>query len=204
MTAPLTRRSALQLMALAPAAAAFGWTGVEADRARQAATAARAAAGVAGAVFEPQFFDAHEWRLVRLLCDMILPADERSGSATDAGVPEFIDFMMMDQPARQTAMRGGLAWIDAEARRREDCDFADCTDAGRAAILDAVAWPARARPEDSHGVAFFNSFRDLVATGFWSSRMGVEDLEYKGNTFVPEWTGCPPAALQRLGVRYDD
>ncbi len=51
--------------------------------------------------------------------------------------------------------------------------------------------------------AFFNSFRDLTASGFWSSEMGVKDLQYRGNAFVPEWTGCPDAALRKIGVRYD-
>ena len=96
--------------------------------------------------------------MVRVLVDLIIPKDERSGSATDAGVPEFMDFMMNDQPARQTAMRGGLAWIDLECQDRFDKRFLECTAAERTAVLDDIAWPAKARPEFSQGVAFFNSF----------------------------------------------
>jgi hypothetical protein len=77
----------------------------------------------------------------------------------------------------------------------------DCTAPERAAVLDDIAWPARARPEMSQGVAFFNNFRDLTASGFWSSEMGVKDLEYRGNTVVRRWNGCPDAALVKLGVR---
>ena len=81
---------------------------------------------------------------MRVLVDIIIPKDERSGSATDAGVPEFMDFMMVDQPARQTAMRGGLAWLDRECQNRFDKTFVDCTAAERTAVLDDIAWPPKA------------------------------------------------------------
>jgi hypothetical protein len=200
----MDRRTAIKLAAAAPLAGAFTWTDVDADQARRSAASARAAALASGRQFQPRFFTPHEYRTVGLLADMIIPADERSGSASDAGVPEFMDFMMADQPARQVPMRGGLAWLDVECRRRFGNAFVDCDDAQRAQLLDAIAWPARARPEHSHGVAFFTSFRDLTASGFWSSRVGVEDLQYSGNTIVPEWTGCPEEALRRFDVTYDD
>ena len=101
-------------------------------------------------------------------------------------------------------MRGGLAWLDAECRERFGRNFVDCDDRQRRAVLDDIAWPARARPDLSHGVAFFNSFRDLTATGFWSSKMGVDELGYMGNTVVPEWKGCPEEQLRNLGVGYGD
>jgi gluconate 2-dehydrogenase subunit 3-like protein len=154
---------------------------------------------------DPKFFTADEYQTVRVLVDLIIPRDARSGSATDAGVPEFMDFMMGDQdtaPEARTAMRGGLAWIDAECLHRFGNRFVECAELERTKLLDEIAWPARAPPEMSHGVAFFNSFRDLTATGFWSSEMGVKDLRYQGNTFVMNWTGCPDAALRKIGVRY--
>ena len=130
----------------------------------------------------------------------IIPKDERSGSATDAGVPEFMDFMMIDQPARQTAMRGGLAWIDRECLKRHDKTFLACTAEQRTALLDDIAWPQKANKELTHGVAFFNSFRDLTASGFWTTKMGMDDLQYMGNVFVPEWKGCPDEAVKKLGL----
>lgn len=199
----MNRRDALTLLALAPAATAFTWTPPEAETASGRAAAARAEASAAGTAYEPRFFDPHEWRTVHVLVDMIIPRDERSGSATDAGVPEFMDFIMLDQPERQAAMRGGLAWLDFECHKRFGQNFVSCDDAQRRAVLDDIAWPRRARPELSHGVAFFNSFRDLTATGFWTTKMGVEDLQYMGNTYVPEWHGCPEPALRHLGVSYD-
>jgi gluconate 2-dehydrogenase gamma chain len=197
--AGLDRRSMLQLLASAPLAAGFAWTEAEASTAHALAQAAQTAN--AGAAFTPKFFTAHEYATVRLLVDIILPRDERSGSATDAGVPEFMDFMMIDQPTRQLAMRGGLAWLDLESQKRYDKRFIDCADGERTGLLDDIA--ARpARPELSHGAAFFTSFRDLTATGFWTSKLGMDDLQFMGNRYVATWNGCPDAALKKLGVSY--
>jgi hypothetical protein len=189
----------LKVLGAAPAAVGLTWTEAEAEQARTQAQAARGTAAKPAA-YKPKFFTAHEWATVAVLVDIIIPKDERSGSATDAGVPEFMDFIMGDQPARQTAMRGGLRWIDSQCEKRYDKRFLACTEAERAAVLDDIAWPQKARPEFQHGVTFFNSFRDLTAAGFWSSKMGVMDLEYTGNTMMPEWPGCPPEALKKLGV----
>ena len=194
----INRRQLLRLLGSAPLAAGFTWTEAEAAQAQKNAQTARAAAPTG--TFKPKFFTAREYTMVGVLANLILPKDDRSGSATDAGVPEFMDFMMVDQPNRQTAMRGGLAWIDLECQDRFDKRFLECSDAERTAVLDDIAWPSRAKLEHAAGVAFFNSFRDLTASGFWSSKMGVDDLQYIGNTMVPEWKGCPDAALKKLGL----
>lgn len=193
----MNRREALALIALAPFAPAAG--------APAAATTPAAAAARAPRIEHPQgpgFFTPAEMATVAVLADLILPADERSGSATDAGVPAFIDFMMTDtrDASLPLRIRGGLAWLDAESRRRFDHNFVDLAESERTAILDDIAWPRTARPEMSQGVAFFNRFRDLVASGFWSSEMGVRDLQYMGNTAVARWEGCPPEALRKLGI----
>jgi hypothetical protein len=195
----MKRREALRLMGIAAVSSAFRWSPAETER---AAEWARKAMGQPS--YEPKFFTSHEWETVRLLSDIMIPRDERSGSATDAGVPEFMDFMMVERADAQVPMRGGLAWIDAECDERFAKTFLQASEAERAAVLDLIAWPKRAKPEHSHGVAFFNMFRDLTASGFWTSKMGIADLEYRGNVFVPEWTGCSDAALKKLGVRYED
>jgi gluconate 2-dehydrogenase gamma chain len=200
MTA-IDRREVLRLFGAAPLAAGFAWTDAEARHAHHLAQAARNAAQ-AGAPFTPKFFTPHEYETVRVLVDLIIPRDERSGSATEAAVPEFMDFIVADQPARQTAMRGGLAWLDVECQKRFDKTFLDCAAAQRTAVLDDIAWPQRVKPALAHGAAFFSSFRDLTATGFWTTKMGIEDLQYLGNKYVAEWKGCPDEALKQLGVRY--
>ena len=115
---PITRRIVLKAIASAPLAAAMAWTPAEADQAQRRVQQARADAEKQGTPHTPKFFSAHEYATVAVLVDLIIPKDERSGSATEAGVPEFMDFMMVDQPRRQTAMRGGLAIIDRLCEER--------------------------------------------------------------------------------------
>lgn len=194
----ISRRDALAILGVVPLAAMLETSPEQVTRALDAARAAR----LQNTQFKPQFFSDHEYRTVRVLVDILIPRDERSGSATDAGVPEFMDFIMIDRPAMQSQMRGGLRWLDNESVDRFGAQFVSATDVQRIAIVEDIAWPARARPELSHGVSFFNYFRDLTAGGFWSSKIGVEDVGYIGN--VPNrWDGCPPEALARLGVSYD-
>ena len=194
----MKRREAVGAMAMAALTAAFRWTPAEAQR---AATLARTAAKVP---FAPTFFTPHEWETVRVLTDLVIPRDERSGSATDAGVPEFMDFMLNERTDGQIPMRGGLAWLDAECYERTGKTFLTSSEVERTAVLNDIAWPKKAKPELSQGVAFFNMFRDMTASGFWSSKIGVADLDYQGNVFVAEWKGCPDPALRKLGVSYED
>jgi gluconate 2-dehydrogenase gamma chain len=198
----MKRREALGVIAAAPLAGALSWTDAEARDAFEQATAARRSAARARAAYTPQFFTVAEYAMLVTLVDLIIPRDERSGSATDAGVPEFIDFLMVDQPVRQLAMRGGLAAIDRLCLDRFDRKFMACTEAARTQVLDDVAFAgnALARPDLSQAVAFFNSLRDLTATGFWTSRIGITDLQYSGNVYVAEWNGCPDEALKKLGL----
>jgi hypothetical protein len=197
----MTRRDAVQLLASIPVAAFLSWPTAEHTRIRELVDDALRGAAE-GTAFAPKFFTAQEYRTVRILSDMIIPRDERSGSATDAGVPEFMDFTMVDRPGSQKWMRDGLAWMDAQANSRFGKSFADATQSQREAILNDIAWPARAPAGMADGVGFFNRFRDLTATGFWTSQIGVKDLRYMGNVINPNWDGCPPAALRKLGVSY--
>lgn len=214
----LNRRTMLRLLAAAPVAAGFAWTDAEASTAHELAQAAQTATR-AGTAFTPKFFTAHEWQTVRVLVDIIIPKDERSGSATDAGVPEFMDFILLDEPPvppgetrRQVAVRGGLAWLDVECLKRYDKNFLGCVEAERTAVLNDISWPAPTlAPGEtpSHealhlarGRAFFFSFRDLTASGFWTTKVGMADLQYLGNRYVAEWTGCPDEQLKKLGVSY--
>jgi gluconate 2-dehydrogenase gamma chain len=202
------RRGILKLLGSAPLAAGFALTEAQAQTAHERARKEAGKAGKTGP-FTPKFFTTHEWATVGLLADMVLPRDARSGSATDALVPEFMDFIMNDPLAdprerekNQTKMRGGLAWLDRACAERFGKTFREAAEADRKALLDDIAYPARAkaRPELGPGVAFFDSFRDLTASGFWSSKMGIEDLKFMGNTFNPGWNGASPEILRKLGL----
>jgi gluconate 2-dehydrogenase gamma chain len=197
----ISRRDAVQLLAAFPVAAFLSWPTADQEKARRFVDNAMRAAAE-GTPFAPKFFTPAEFRTARILADMIIPRDERSGSASDAGVLEFMDFTMIDRPNSQKWMRTGLAWIDAQSNTRFGKTFADATESQREAILNDIAWPSRATPAMADGVGFFNRFRDMTASGFWSSQVGVKDLKYIGNTFAPDWNGCPPAALKKLGVTY--
>ena len=196
----MNRREMLQLMAVLPLAGVLDFEPASVER---AAVHARTALQQPRAGQEPLFFTPAEMQTVRTLADLVIPRDGRSGSASDAGVAEFIDFMMTDRPSMQIPMRGGLLWLDTESNKRFDRVFTAASESEQKQILDDIAWPDRAPEELSHGVAFFNRFRDLVSSGFWSSKMGMEDLRYMGNTVVPVWNGCPDDALRHLGVSYD-
>jgi hypothetical protein len=207
----ISRREVVAFLGIAPLAAALGVPPETVEGAMRVAQQAAAQQQrqqqgpqqqPAPGVYKPRFFTPHEWRTVRVLADLVIPRDERSGSATDAGVPEFMDFMMIDRPNMQLGMRGGLRWLDNHSNMRFNKRFVELTSAQQTSILDEIAFPARAKPDVSHGVSFFTSFRDLTAGGFWSSRIGVRDIGYVGNEFT-QWNGCPPAALQRLGVSED-
>ncbi|HET9440539.1 MAG TPA: gluconate 2-dehydrogenase subunit 3 family protein [Longimicrobiales bacterium] len=208
MSDELSRRDALAIMAIAPLAAALGTTPDVIEGAMAAAQQAQAQQSpLAGqkpqpGVYKPRFFTAHEWRTVRVLSDLIIPRDARSGSATDAGVPEFMDFMMLDRDSMQLQMRGGLRWLDNRSHTHFSKRFVTLTKAQQKTVLDEIAYPDKAVPDVSHGVSFFNFFRDLTAAGFFSSRIGVKDIGYIGNEWRT-WDGCPPAAMQRLGVSHD-
>jgi hypothetical protein len=201
------RRKMLKVLGTAPAMAGIAWTEAEAQQAHQHAQQSRrsgvAAKAGAKAAYKPKYFTAHEYATVTAFANLIIPADERSGNASDAGVPEFIDFMMVDQPDRQLLMRGGIKWVDSECRKQFGQPFVKCTAAQQTQLCDALAYPDKAKPEHSHGVRFFGAVRDLTATGFFTSKIGIADLDYKGNTFVAKWTGAPKEALDHLGVSYD-
>ena len=201
----MDRRETLKLMALAPFAGGFTLMPGDVQEARKRFDGEHDEGDQKPAIGSaPEFFTDREYETVRVLVDMILPADERSGSATEAGVPAFIDFMMRDRPDMQTPTRGGLAWINYQCIQRFGDAFASCSETQRRALLDEIAYPEDAAPEVSQGVAFFNSFRDLTASGFWTSKMGMDDLQYIGNTYVEEWTGCPEKVQNHLGVSYEE
>lgn len=155
-------------------------------------------------LLQQEFFTEHERETVRVLANLTIPADDRSGNAEEAGTVEFIEFMMLDAPPLwrlPLRLRGGLRWLDVECLSRHNQPFIGCSDAQQTALLDLIAYPDTAPPEVSQGVAFFNLFRNMVATGFWTSKMGMEDLQYMGNK-PTVWDGAPQEWLDRLGVSY--
>lgn len=145
------------------------------------------------------FFTPHEMATLTVLADIIIPRDERSGSASDAKVPEFIEFIVKDMPEHQLPMRGGLRWLDLKCLNRYEKSFEDCAAEKQLEIVNEIAYPSRAKPEMRQGVAFFNRMRNLTATGFFTSKMGIEDLGYAGNR-PNRWEGVPQDILKEYGL----
>ena len=95
-------------------------------------------------------------------------------------------------------MRGGLKWLDVYALNKYDNVFIECKPEEQIAIVEEIAYPAKARPEVSQGVTFFNRMRDLTASGYYTSKEGIADLGYVGNR-PGVWTGVPPEILKEHG-----
>lgn len=149
------------------------------------------------------FFTPHEMATITVLGDIIIPKDEVSGSASDAKVPEFIEFIVKDMPSHQTPMRGGLRWLDLQCFKRFNKAFVDCSAKEQIEMVDEIAYPEKAKPEMAQGVSFFNTIRNLVATGFYTSEIGVKDVGYVGNT-PNQWNGVPEDVLKQYGLAYTE
>ena len=152
---------------------------------------------------EPNFFTEHEMATINILSDIIIPKDKVSGSATDAKVPEFIEFIVKDMPDHKVPMRGGLKWLDLHCYKKHAKAFTECSSKEQIGIVDEIAYPEKAAPELAQGVSFFNKIRDLVTTGFYTAEIGVKDLGYMGN--VPNmWAGVPDEVLKQHGLAYTE
>lgn len=144
--------------------------------------------------YTPKFFSPHQYKMVQTLSQTIIPLDEHSGGAIEAGVPEFIDLLTSENKQYQLTLSGGLLWLDATCRDRYGKAYLDCAPAEQKEILDLIAYRANA-PKDprlSQGIKFFSLLRNLTLDGFYTSEIGIKDLQYIGNTYVAEFPGCPP------------
>jgi len=152
---------------------------------------------------EEKFFTPHEIATITILADIIIPKDDVSGSASEAKVPEFIEFIVHDMPNHQVPLKGGLRWLDMHCLKTYNLSFKDCSNTQQMEVVNAIAFPKKAKPEMVQGVKFFSLMRDLTATGFYTSEMGVKDLGYVGNT-PTQWNGVPNDVLKQYKLAYTD
>jgi gluconate 2-dehydrogenase gamma chain len=145
-------------------------------------------------VYTPKFFDAHSYKTLQTLCETILPADADSGGAIEAGAPEFIDLLTNENTDYQTILGGGLKWLDSACTIRYGKAWLDCAPPQQSEILDLIAYRKNAAQDGSlkEPVQFFSFLRNFTADGFFTSKIGIKYLGYKGNTFLVEFPGCPP------------
>jgi hypothetical protein len=164
-----------------------------------------------------RFFSDHEIATITVLADIIIPRDDVSGSASEAKVPEFIDFIVRDMPSHQLPMRGGLRWLDMQCLKRYERSFKDCEYTQKIEMVEEIAYPiveweddqgnkfkkGKVNPGMEPGVAFFSLMRNLTATGFYTSQIGVTDIGYVGNQ-ANQWNGVPADVLEKYGVGYTE
>lgn len=153
-------------------------------------------------LFDEEFLTKNELETIAVLCDIILPATDNAGSATDANVPAFIDFIVKDMSYHKLPVRGGLMWLKAESNKRFGKEFIKCSDDEQIQIIDDIAYPDQVKTGMEHGVKFFNKMRDLTMTGYYTTKIGYDDLGYVGNR-PNAWDGVPAEVLKDHDVDYD-
>jgi hypothetical protein len=210
----MKRRDSLKAIGLATLSTGLLLDGCRPDTAQAPATAPKPAeAPAAEAGRQPHeiardkklhaetFFTPHEMATITTLVDIIIPKDEKSGSASEAKVPDFIEFIAKDIPEHQLPLRGGLRWLDLQSATRYGQPFVSCSSPQQLELVTKIAYPKRATPDMQAGVAFFNRMRDLTASGFFSSKMGMADIGYVGNS-PNRWTGVPADVLKQYGMEH--
>jgi gluconate 2-dehydrogenase gamma chain len=150
-------------------------------------------AASAGGKYVPKYFSTHQYETLKLLCDMVIPKDEHSGGAVEAGAPEFIDLLTSENEQYAATLGGGLMWLDNFCVDRFEKVFRDCTAVQQQEALDLIAYRKNAKqdPALSQGIAFFAFLRRMTCDGFYTSKIGIADLQYVGNTAIPDFPGCP-------------
>jgi len=147
-------------------------------------------------------FTAEELRAVTILCDLIIPHDDRSPSASAVGVPDFLDEWVSapypEQLSDRKQIRDGLVWLDAESHRRFGRGFVELTEIEQRQICDDICRVPATKPEWEAAVEFFAKFRNLTAGGFYTTKEGMKDIQYVGNVALPAFKGPPPEVLAHL------
>lgn len=144
--------------------------------------------------YSPKFFSAHQYQTLLVLCDSIIPKDEVSGGAVEAGAAEFIDLLTSENEEYQSVLGGGLMWLDNFCADRYQYTFLECNSQQQHEALDLIAYRQNVveNPALSQGIAFFAKLRSMTCDGFYTSKIGIEDLKYIGNTGLASFPGCPP------------
>lgn len=151
----------------------------------------------------PKYFTDHEMATIAIFADIIIPKDDISGSATDAKVPDFIEFIVKEKKEYQTPLRGGLRWVDMYCLTNHGKTFRESDDKQKMALVDAIAYPKKTKPEMKQGASFFSLMRNLTSTGFYTSEIGVKDVGYMGNR-PNQWNGVPDDVLKQHGLSYTE
>ena len=210
----MDRRKSLKTIALGSVATGMAFTGCQPteEKTQEIVKGAEAFYGrtpkeveLDDEINDEQFLNEHEVATLTVLCDLILPSSEKFIGASDAKVVDFIEFMTKDYPPFQADVRGGLMWLDHQSNKVNNQVFIKATVEQQKAVLDEIAFYDAKIPEHKRpfGVNFFSLIRNLTLTGFYTSKIGIEELGYKGNS-PNVWNGVPDDVLKQHGVSYDE
>jgi gluconate 2-dehydrogenase gamma chain len=143
--------------------------------------------------YAPKFFPEHQYKTLRALCQAIIPSDQESGGAIEAGAPEFLDLLSSENKDLQLQLGGGIMWLDSTCRERYGQTYLQCAPGQRTEMLDLIAFRKNADkdPRLRPGIEFFATLRKYTADGFFTSEIGIQYLGYVGNTYLKEFPGCP-------------
>jgi len=190
-TDAVTRRAVLKTLTMGAVAGSVNRVIplAAAESAHHMIEAEKASAGA----YTPKFFDAGEYKTLKALCETIMPADADSGGAVEAGAPEFIDLLTSENDAYQKTLGGGVKWLDGTCHTRFGKGYLECALGQQKEMLDLIAYRKNAEADESltSGVEFFTLLRSMTADGFFTSKIGIKYLGYKGNTFLTHFDGCP-------------
>jgi hypothetical protein len=183
-----SRRDLLRNIGTSVALATYG-AGVVTPSAAQHihnAVAAQKAATPKGP-YAPKCFTAHEFATLQKLSELIIPADDHSPGAREAGAAEFIDYMGSNSTDLAEIFTGGIGWLDREMQRRYEADFLNAKPGQQIGMLDLIAYRKNESPETAPGIRFFTWVRNLVTDAYYTSPVGIKDLGYMGNGAVSEF-----------------
>jgi hypothetical protein len=193
MSVGISRRDILKTLAITATGGSVLQL-IPAQAAEYAHQAVHKEKSAAAGKYTPKYFPPHQYETLTSLCETIIPKDEKSGGAIEAGAPEFIDLLTSENTKYQLKLGGGLFWIDSFCTDRYSATYLDCTPEQKKSVLDLLAFRknAKADPTLSQGVSFFAFVRSLTCDAFYTSKIGIADLQYIGNTALPDFPGCPP------------
>jgi gluconate 2-dehydrogenase gamma chain len=193
MSVGISRRDILKTLAVTAAGGSVLQL-IPAQAAEYAHQAVHKEKAAAAGKYAPKYFSPHQYETLTSLCETIIPKDEKSGGALEAGAPEFIDLLTSENDKYQLKLGGGLFWLDNFCTDRYSATYLACTPEQKKSVLDLLAFRknAKADPTLSQGVSFFAFVRSLTCDAFYTSKIGIADLQYIGNTALPEFPGCPP------------
>jgi hypothetical protein len=193
MSVGISRRDILKTLAITATGGSVLQL-IPAQAAEYAHQAVHKEKSAAAGKYTPKYFPPHQYETLKSLCETIIPADDKSGGAIEAGAPEFIDLLTSENTKYQLKLGGGLFWIDSFCTDRYSATYLDCTPEQKKSVLDLLAFRknAKADPTLSQGVSFFAFVRSLTCDAFYTSKIGIADLQYIGNTALPDFPGCPP------------